>query len=124
MHAINNTMHWRIEFYETESGKIPVKEFVNSLPEIAQAKFIFILDLLERYGLEVKEPYVKSLKGCKKLKEIRIKSSVNIYRILYFPFKDKTFVLLHGFIKKGDKTPIKEIEKAQKRMKDYISRHV
>lgn len=116
-------MNWRIEFYKTEGGKIPIKEFVDSLPEQAQAKFIFILDLLEKYGIEVREPYVKTLKGYTKLKEIRIKAIGNIYRILYFPAKERTFVLLHGFIKKGDKTPKNEIETAEKRLKDYIARY-
>lgn len=117
-------MDWGIEFYKTESGNIPVKKFVDSLPEAAQAKFIFILDLLEKYGLEVREPYVKTLKGRTKLKEIRIKTSSNIYRILYFPAKGRIFVILHGFIKKGDKTPINEIETAEKRLKDYINRYI
>lgn len=116
-------MNWRIEFYKTASGKIPVKEFVDSLSEQAQAKFIFILDLLEKYGMEVTEPYVKTLKGYTKLKEIRIKAKGNVYRILYFPAKERTFVLLHGFIKKGDKTPKNEIETAEKRLKDYIDRY-
>ena len=115
-------MDWRIEFYKTEGGNIPVKKFVDSLPEAAQAKFIFILDLLGKYGLEVREPYIKTLKGRTKLKEIRIKTSSNIYRILYFPAKGRIFVMLHGFIKKGDKTPINEIETAEKRLKDYINR--
>lgn len=116
--------NWDIEFYKAESGNIPVKKFVDSLPEAAQAKFIFILDLLEKYGLEVREPYVKTLKGRTKLKEIRIKASGNIYRILYFPAKGRAFIMLHGFIKKGDKTPINEIEIAERRLKDYINRCV
>lgn len=116
-------MNWRIEFYKTSTGKIPVKEFVDSLPEPAQAKFIFILDLLEKYGIEIREPYVKTMKGHAKLKEIRIKATGNIYRIFYFPAKSRTFVLLHGFIKKGDKTPNNEIEAAEKRLKDYIARY-
>ncbi|MEK7517081.1 MAG: type II toxin-antitoxin system RelE/ParE family toxin [Patescibacteria group bacterium] len=39
------------------------------------------------------------------------------------PAKEITFVLLHGFIKKGDKTPKNEIETAEKRLKDYIARY-
>ncbi len=123
INAIKRSMNWRIEFYETEKGDIPVKEFVDRLPVSVQAKFILILDLLEKYGLEVKEPYIKSLKGHKKLKEIRIKTKEGIYRVMYFPFTGRTFVMLHGFTKKGKKTPKKEIEIAEKRMRDYIDRY-
>ncbi len=116
-------MTWRITFYEDENGKVPVKEFIDSLPELVQGKFIYIVDLLEEYGLEVKEPYVKSMTGYKKLKEVRIKGKDNIYRVMYFTFKDKTFVMLHGFVKKSEKTPVKEIEIAEKRMKFYLKKH-
>lgn len=116
-------MTWRITFYEDEKGKVPVKQFVDGLPESAQGKFIFIVDLLEKYGIEVREPYVKNITGHKKLKELRIKGQDNIYRVMFFTFTDKTFVMLHGFVKKSDKTPVKEIDIAEKRMKTYLEKH-
>ncbi len=119
----DNDMTWRIEFYKAENGSIPVKEFVDSLSESAQAKFIFIVDLLEKYGLEVREPYIKSMAGHRKLKELRIKTKDNIYRVMFFPFKDKAFILLHGFEKRSQKTPVQEIETAEKRMKVYLEKH-
>ena len=46
-----------------------------------------------------------------------------IYRILYFLYKEKTFILLHGFVKKTDKTPPGDaINIAEKRMKEIISK--
>jgi len=113
---------WTIEYYKTLGGKCPVKEFIDSLSPESKAKYIFIADLLEEYGIGVKEPYVKHLAGTKKLFEIRIKDKSNIHRILYFTFTGRRFVLLHGFTKKTEKTPIREIEIAVKRMEEYISR--
>ncbi|MEW6110249.1 MAG: type II toxin-antitoxin system RelE/ParE family toxin [Nitrospirota bacterium] len=115
-------MNWAIEYYVTPEGKSPVKEFIDSLSPESKAKFIFIADLLEVYGIGVKEPYVKPLKGRQKLFEIRIKDKDNIHRILYFAFTGRKFVLLHGFTKKTEKTPVGEIEIAARRMEEYLSK--
>lgn len=115
-------MQWQIEYYKTIEGKSPVKEFIYSLSPESKAKYIFIADLLEEYGIVVKEPYVKPITGHRKLFEIRIKDKANIHRILYFAFTGKKFVLLHGFTKKTEKTPGREIKIAVKRMEEFLSR--
>jgi phage-related protein len=115
-------MPWAIEYYETTEGKRPVKEFIATLSPESKAKYIFIADLLEEYGIGVKEPYVKTLTGKRKLFEIRIKDKANIHRILYFAFTGRKFVLLHGFTKKTEKTPGREIEIAARRMEEYLSK--
>jgi len=115
-------MQWEIEYYETTEKKSPAKEFIDSLSPESKAKYIFIADLLEEYGIVVKEPYVKPIAGRRKLFEIRIKDKANIHRILYFAFTGKKFVLLHGFTKKTEKTPAREIEIAARRMEEYLSR--
>lgn len=86
----------------------------------ARAKAIKLIDLLSEYGVLLKEPYTKQLRG--KIRELRIKDSQGAVRILYFTFTGKRFILLHGFIKKTDKTPEREIEIAEKRMNDFIHR--
>jgi len=118
----NKTMSWVIEYYKTTSGNSPVKEFIDSLSPESKAKYIFIADLLEAYGIGVKEPYVKPLTGKRKLFEIRIKDKNNIHRILYFAVTGRKFVVLHGFTKKTEKTPAKEIEIAVSRMEEYLAR--
>ena len=119
---IVSVMEWVIEYYVTDNGKYPVKDFVDSLSPEGKAKYIFISDLLEQYGIAVREPYVKTIKGRKKLFEMRIKDKSNIHRIIYFVFTGKTLILLHGFTKKTQRTPAKEIGIAEKRMKDYLTR--
>lgn len=117
-------MQWKIEYYETAEGKSPIKEFIDSLSEEGQAKYIFITKLLKEYGIQVKEPYVRQITGHKKLYKIIIKDKTGISRILYFAHTGRKFILLHGFIKKTDKTPLREIEIAAKRMTDYVFREV
>ncbi len=115
-------MQWSIEYYVAASGKSPVKEFIDSLSPASKAKFIFVADLLTEYGLNVREPYVKPITGTRKLFEIRIKDQRNIHRIFYFAYSGRKLVLLHGFTKKTDKTPPREIEIAEGRMKDFLAR--
>ncbi len=79
---------------------------------------------MKDYGINVREPYVKQITGHRKLFEIRLKDRSGISRILYFAHTGRKLVLLHGFTKKTDKTPKKEIETAEQRMKDYIAREV
>ena len=74
MHAIKLNTQWVIEYYVTTEGKSPVKEFIASLSPESKAKYIFIADLLEEYGIGVKEPYVKPMEGRRKLLRYELKT--------------------------------------------------
>lgn len=111
---------WSIEFYEAEDGKSPVDEFLKSLDDNTQARFIWSIDQLRVRNVRAREPLVKHFEG--KLWELRRSSQGNIYRLLYFFFSGRTIVFVHGFQKKSQKTPRQEIELAQKRMNDYLQR--
>lgn len=113
-------MEWLVELYRDKNGREPVAEFLDSLPEKARAKAVRLLSLLTQYGVLLKEPYTKQIKG--KIRELRISEHTGEVRVLYFTFTDKKFILLHGFIKKTGKTPVKEIDVAVKRMNDFIER--
>ena len=66
-------MGWIIEYYVAVDGKSPVENFIDTFSPEGKAKYVFIADLLEEYGLNVKEPYMKPITGYKKIFEIRIK---------------------------------------------------
>lgn len=55
--------------------------------------------------------------------ELRAKVGTDISRVLYFFYYEGRIVLTHGFIKKTQRTPAGEIEKAKKYRGDYIERH-
>ena len=112
-------MNWIIEFYKTKSGRNPVKEFLDTLNSRQAANIIEAMDLLKNFGLQLKEPYVKFVGD--KLYELRVKDPDGIYRVLYFAASGKKFVMVHGFKKKTQKTPAKELAKAKKRMKEYLN---
>ena len=109
-------MNWQVEYYKKENGEIPVLDYLLGLDAKMRAKAFSEIELLQKHGINLREPYTKSIKGekYKNLFELRIKFSTNISRIFYFTFKNNTFVLLNGFTKKSDSTPEKELNKAIK----------
>ena len=111
---------WEIVFYETESGAVPVQEFLDSLPRKHHAKALRDIDVLREYGTTLREPHVKHIDG--KMWELRIKSASDISRIFYFVPTGNGIVLLHGFVKKTRKAPAKEIDTATNYLIDYQRR--
>lgn len=112
--------NFKVEFYESENGKIPVEEFLNSLPKKIRVKSLGTIELLQNFGNELGAPYSKKIE--KDIFELRTKIGTDITRIFYFFYYDKRIILTNGFIKKTQKTPRKEIEKAIKYRKDFIER--
>jgi phage-related protein len=104
-----------IHYYISSRGENPVKEFLDSLQENQQAKILRIFQYIEEYGLQVVLPHIKKLAGSP-LWEIRILGKDNI-RILYIIAEKNAILVLHGFIKKKQKTPHKEIDIAINRYK-------
>ncbi len=105
---------WEVEYYATTTGKKPAKDFIDSLPLKLKAKVFVFRDigLLEEFGPKLKEPYSKHLK--EGFHELRVRLGSNRSRMLYFFFRDQQVIMTNGFIKKTQKTPPGEIEKALK----------
>jgi phage-related protein len=106
-------MNWNILVFETRRGEKPVEEFIVSKSPQTKAKIAHLINLLEIHGNILGMPHSKQL--TKGLYELRVKGQEEI-RILYC-FKDKDIYLLHGFKKQTQKTPVKEIEIALRRIK-------
>lgn len=111
---------WEIILYESLNGDKPIEDFILSLDEKAQNKIARTLDHLEEFGTALGAPRLKKLAGTS-LWELRILGHDSI-RIFYVTITGKAFLLLHGFKKKTQKTPQKEIKIAEKRLKDYQTR--
>lgn len=92
---------WHIEFYEMRNGKVPVKDFLDSISFIKmKAKVIRDIELLEIYGSELGPPYSKAIryKG-HTMYELRSKQGTNIIKIFYTFKANHKIVLLHEFVK-------------------------
>jgi len=113
-------MVWTVEYYSDGQGKQHAREFIHSLPVEARTKVYRTIKLLGQYGVLLKEPYTRHIRG--KIRELRIRDKRGLVRVLYFTVTGKRFILLHGFIKDTGKTPEQDIETAEKRMNDFIER--
>ena len=114
--------------YRDKNDVSPVEQLITELVEkAAQNKTArirldairFCIAMLELKGLNIREPYAKKIEGQTDLYELRPRGD----RIFYYSLIDEnTFVLLHSFVKKSQKTPPKEIQKAVKERDDFIER--
>lgn len=89
-----------------------VKQFVNDLEMPTAAKIFRMFELLERFGHTLGMPHSKYID--KGLFELRIRGTQEI-RILY-TFHKGAAILLHGFIKKAQHIPRKELEQARQKL--------
>lgn len=112
---------WKTEFYVAKDGTTPVQEFLDSLDKKMRAKAVRQILLLNELGTEIREPYSKPIKDG--LFELRIKFATDITRIFYFFFVEHKIILTNGFVKKTQKTPKQEIEKALQYKIDYERRN-
>lgn len=109
---------YEITFYDTEDGKCPVQEFMDSL---APNKTLRTIDLLETNGPRLREPYSKPLEDG--IFELRTKQGSDITRVLYFFFIGQKVVLTNGFVKKTQKTVKTQKDLAKKYKADYERRY-
>jgi phage-related protein len=111
---------WTVENYQDQHGRIPVDDYLSGLQPKDYARLLRAIELLVDYGPNLKMPHARHLQG--KLWELRVDGRPNSYRVLYAAVPGRKFLLLHVFAKKSDKTPIREIETAQRRLADYSER--
>jgi phage-related protein len=106
--------------YRSQAGDRPVQEFLDGLPEREGGKVLGAIDYLAREGPRLHRPHAAHLRG--KLWELRVSWARMEYRILYFFLKGENIVLVHGFVKKTQAVPERELETAERRMKDFEDR--
>lgn len=117
-------MH-KVYFYKDKNGSEPVAEYIAELSKrsdkdsrIKLNKIRDYVKVLSEHGTQAGEPYIKHLDGeIWKLRPLRD-------RILFVAWVNGNYVLLHQFMKKTQKTPAREIEKAKRELADLIERGV
>ena len=103
------------KFFQTHSGKEPVREWIRSLR--AEDRKIVGVDIQKvEFGLPLRLPYCRALGDG--LWEIRSRLTDAAEARVIFGFAGGEMVLLHGFIKKTRKTPLKHLALARRRMKE------
>ena len=105
-------------FYRLASGREPVREWLGGLPR--EDRRLIGRDLMKvEFGWPCGPPLCASLTGYLGLYEVR--SNVTARRIarVFFTVSGSNMVLLHGFIKKTQTIPAKELKLAERRMKEH-----
>ena len=114
------TSLYRVVYFISPAGENPVKHFLDSLQHNQKVKVFRLFQVYEQYGLASIMPHTKKLRGTP-LWEISIKGKDNI-RVLYVSRTTKSILVLHGFIKKTQKTPQKELGLAIQRYEEWKKR--
>ncbi|OGN88233.1 MAG: hypothetical protein A2Z74_00280 [Chloroflexi bacterium RBG_13_46_9] len=107
---------WTVILYAREDGKESVLKEINSYGKRNYLKILKTVELLKHYGTTLSPDRIKHING--KIWELKI----DHYRILYFPYGNRQFILLRIFLKKTSKTPTNEIKLALKRLTEYTIR--
>ena len=115
----------QVVFYEDANG---VSELWNFLDDLLQRstgnkdartqhkQIVYYIELLQKNGTRLPETITKNI--IEDIWELRPGDN----RVFYFYFRDNTFVLLHHFRKKSQKTPQREIDRAIAERDDFLSR--
>lgn len=118
---------YKIIFYEDENGSSEVVSYIKELQKRSKKskecrilfnKIVAYLDMLEEQGTRIGEPFTKHLE--EDLWELRPLK----HRFLYAYYKENTFVILHHFMKKTQKTPKRELKNAKRKLMQFKEREM
>lgn len=118
-------MKYNLEFYENAKGESQIWNFLEELrrkattnkdAHIQYKQLILYIQLLQDNGTNLPQNVTKHI--TEDIWELRPGNN----RVFYFYHKDSTFVLLHSFRKKTQKTPRREINQAKTERDDYLAR--
>jgi len=105
-------MGWEIKYHDDA-----LQDDILALPSGLLARYLHLTDRMMLYGPDLGMPHTRAMGSG--LFEIRLKSQEGIGRVFYWTLVRQRIVMLHQFVKKTDKTPLRELAVARKRMKEW-----
>ena len=115
-------MEFTVEFYTTDTGRCPVREFLDELKTSDAGDFAVVMAGLAKLRNRQyhREPLSKALGDG--LFELRHVGKLNT-RVLWFFMKGRRIVAVHGIRSKGQAIPARDLDTARERMRDWQKRH-
>jgi phage-related protein len=107
----------KVVLFRGTDGSVPILEWLESLPERAVLQCRARVRMLSELGHLMRRPTAAYLRDG--VYELRIRSDLVPYRLLYFFHGQSTVVLSHGFMKKSAAVPEVEIVRALQRKASY-----
>jgi phage-related protein len=104
-------MNWTFTYYNES-----VQAEILALPAGFLARYLRYSERMEVFGPDLGMPHTRAMGGG--LFELRLKAAEGIARVLYCTMVGKKIMIVHQFIKKTSKTPLKELALARRRMKE------
>ncbi len=104
-------MDYTINYYSDA-----VQEQIMDLPDTLAARYIVLTRRMIALGPNMGEPHTKAFGDG--LFELRLKGAEGIARVFFCTLVGRRIVMLHSFIKKSERTPSREREVAEIRMKE------
>jgi phage-related protein len=98
--------------YKRPNGHQEFVEYFQSLPPKEQAKLQAVIEMVEEKGITIANRLLLVKKLDKNLYELRSRQGKDYQRALYFHVVDNDYVITHGFSKKTNRTPQREIDHA------------
>lgn len=103
-------MDYRIEYCNED-----VEERILELPDTLAARYVVLTRRMTALGPNLGEPHTKAFGDG--LFELRLKGAEGIARVFFCTLIGRRIVMLHCFVKKSAKTPLRELEIARTRMR-------
>ena len=107
-----------IEYVGLPNGRLPAREFVDSLDHKAAARIDAFIERLRIYGNRMQGKFVKKLTD--DIFELRVKQFDRIFRVLFFYQPGMRIVITSGFQKKTEQTPPGEVIRADQLRKLWM----
>ena len=107
-----------IAYVELPNGRVPAREFVDSLDDKAAARIDAFVERLRIYGNRMQGKFVKKL--TQDIFELRVKQFDRIFRVIFFYQPGMLIVITSGFQKKTEQSPPAEISRAERLRKLWV----
>ena len=104
-------MDYTINYYSET-----VQKQIMELPDTLAARYIVLTRRMIALGPNIGKPHTKAFGDG--LFELRLKGAEGVARVFFCALAGKRIVMLHSFIKKSERTPTREREVAETRMKE------
>ena len=110
-----------VGYYRKENGECPIEKFLSGLKMGLREKLYLSIHALAEYGPVLRAPVSKPLGDG--LFELRTMFGSDTTRTVFFFVAGGRAIITHGFVKKSQKTPSRELRKAKRYRKDWLRRY-
>ena len=112
-------MKFSVNYWRNPSGRAPIERYIDNIDNKEErAELLSVLNGIQENGTDAVGVEFRHIEG--KLWELKIRTHGNQHRIFYVVLKGNEMVLLHAYLKKTARAPLKEIQTAKQRLKQLI----